>query len=93
LAALIAAIVFVGGMSLGTISKAFIIVGFIGFAGAGIAVLGLLFWLRCPSCGENLGYALSWPMTWNLSISKRIRFCQFCGVNLDKEVQSANKKI
>jgi len=58
----------------------------LGFISAMVYVLGLLFYVRCPSCKGNLGYALSWPVTWVLSVSKEIKFCQFCGTSLDKEI-------
>jgi hypothetical protein len=58
-----------------------------------IAILfGLRFSVRCPNCGETLAFALSWPPTWDLSVSKKIKFCKFCGVNLDKEIEFNNNK-
>jgi len=51
--------VFATGMMIGTQIKAFIIVGVIGFALAMACVLAMMFGVRCPSCGGNLGYALS----------------------------------
>jgi hypothetical protein len=65
--------------------KAFMIIGLLGFAALMACVAGLLFLVRCPACGGILGYALSWPATWDLSVSKRIKYCQFCGVDLDPE--------
>lgn len=86
LAALVAIIVFAAGMKAGMRVEAFIIVGLLGFAVAMGCIVALLFAVRCPSCGGNLGYALSWPATWDLSVSKEIKFCQFCGTSLDKEI-------
>ena len=87
----IAFVVFAVGMTLGTENKAFIAFGLIGFIAAMGCTLGLLFFVRCPSCGGNLGYALSWPTTLDLSVSKKIKFCQFCGISLDKEIETENK--
>jgi hypothetical protein len=77
---------FSAGMIGGEYIKAFIGVGLLGFAAGTCCCLLLLFRLKCPSCGGNLGYALAWPMSFDLSISDRIKFCQFCGVNLDKGI-------
>jgi len=79
-------IVFGRGMALGTQNKAFIALGLAGFIVAMGCTFGLLFFVRCPSCGGNLGYALSWPATWDLSVSNKIKFCQFCSTSLDKEI-------
>ena len=90
---LIAFVVFAAGMTLGTNNKAFILIGLIGFVAVMAAVLALLFSMRCPLCNGNLGYALSWPATWDMSVSKQIKYCQFCGVSLDKEIsQIINRK-
>jgi FtsH-binding integral membrane protein len=88
---LLAFVVFATGMTLGTNNKAFILIGLLGFVAAMAAVLGLLFWIRCPLCKGNLGYALSWPATWDMSVSKQIKYCQFCGVSLDKENNQVNR--
>jgi len=82
-----AMVIFIAGMTAGmNTTKVFAIIGMIGFAVAIGCVVVMMFWVRCPSCGGNPGYALSWPATWDLSVSKRIRFCQFCGLDLDKEI-------
>jgi len=78
-------------MMLGTENKAFFVFGFIGFIVAMGLTVSLLFFVRCPSCKNNLGYALSWPTTWDLKVSDKIKFCQFCGVNLDKEIETEHK--
>lgn len=45
-----------------------------------------IFGIRCPKCKGMLGYALSWPIGKWLNLSEKIKFCQFCGVNLDSEI-------
>lgn len=87
----IAFAVFSFGMILTIYNKMFSPIAVIGYATAMVAVLGLMFRVRCPSCKENLGYALSWPATWDLSISKKIKFCQFCGKSFDNEIEAENK--
>lgn len=92
IAALVAVAVFAGGMKTGMKIEAFLIIGLLGFIALMGCVAALLFMVRCPVCGGNLGYALSWPATWNLSVSEQIKFCQFCGVSLDKEIELKNSK-
>lgn len=71
---------------LGTIAipylAAFIPVAFLGFMGC---VLMSLYGIRCPNCRGNLGYALSWPPSWG--VSERIKFCPYCGIPMDTDVQ------
>lgn len=82
---LVAFVTFPVGMAAGTTIKAFAAVGLIGFAVAMACIMTLMFSVRCPLCGGNLGFAVAWPATWDLSVSKGIKFCQFCGVSLDEE--------
>jgi hypothetical protein len=42
--------------------------------------------IRCPKCKGGLGYALNWPWAPGFSVSERIKFCPFCGVDLDSEI-------
>jgi len=49
---------------------------------AGTFYLG--FFLRCPRCRGAIGYAVNY-LSSPFSISRRIRFCPFCGVALDSE--------
>jgi len=76
------------GMSAAGTSKWFLILGLEGLFTALALVLCLVFVVRCPSCGGSLGYALSWPFKWDYSVSEKIKFCQFCGVSLDKEIEA-----
>ena len=48
--------------------------GIVVFVGA---TLYLQFFVRCPACGGAIG---------SLSVSRKIRFCPFCGINLDSEL-------
>ena len=84
---LAAFVCYAAGMIATEISKWFLILGLGGFSAALAFVLCLMFVVRCPSCGGNLGYALCWPSKWNYSVSEKIKFCQFCGVSFDKEME------
>ncbi len=62
------------------------------FIGGGLATVIPHFIIRykmpCPSCGGNLGHAINWiDSSWEIAIPERIKFCQYCGVNLDKEIE------
>lgn len=58
------------------------VVGFIAFLAS---VLYLIFALRCPNCKSMLGYVTTYCHTM-FKISQRFRFCPFCGVNIDNEM-------
>jgi hypothetical protein len=52
----------------------------------------LWFKMPCPLCGGNLGGAIntpgwSWKIKWQLGIPSQIKFCQYCGVSFDKEIE------
>jgi len=86
LAILLFFLVFAAGVFAGNIFTTFFFLVFAGVAAALACVIAMLFFVRCSLWGENLGYALSWPAIWSLSVSTRIRFCQFCGGSLEKEL-------
>jgi hypothetical protein len=80
----IAAILF----KLGEINSIFIFLVFACFPLAALLLIALRFSARCPECGGILGFSLGWPLTWDFSVSKEIKFCQRCGVSLDKEIEN-----
>jgi hypothetical protein len=53
------------------------------FVGFGACILSIMLRLRCPNCGNNLGYAVQWPPAWG--ISGKIRYCPYCGIDLDTD--------
>ncbi len=67
-------------------SQVFLLVSIPGVLVCAAGVLYILFGIRCPQCRGPLGYAISYPPKGFFSISERIRFCQFCGVELDSEL-------
>jgi len=88
LACLIGWLVFVAGMIGATMVNGWlgllIVVGFLVFGGS---VLYLLFGIRCPRCRNPLGYAIHYPQGRWFGVSEKIRFCCFCGVELDSELE------
>jgi len=62
--------------------------GIVVFVGA---TLYLQFFVRCPACGGAIGYATSYSSS-PLSVSRKIRFCPFCGINLDSELDEREVK-
>jgi uncharacterized membrane protein YuzA (DUF378 family) len=77
---------------LGTINTIFGLIGVACFPLVLLLLFGLQFSIRCPECRGILGFALNWPITWDFSVSKEIKFCQRCGVNLDKEIATGDKQ-
>ena len=61
----------------------------VAFAGMAMIVAGMLLtWaIRCPRCGQCLGQMLvSAPWSWAWTVSASMKFCPFCGVELDSEL-------
>jgi hypothetical protein len=59
----------------------------IGFGVAFISIFYAFYGIRCPKCNGLFGY-----ITMNLggpfAVSKKVKFCPFCGVNIDTEIHS-----
>src|SRR5690348_6962451 len=57
------------------------LVGFAGFAGA---ILGTIFFVRCPRCHTMLGqFGMAYSFRWG---RRRANFCPFCGANFDERL-------
>jgi hypothetical protein len=63
-------------------------VAFPGFTAFLAGTWYLLFFLRCPRCRGRIGHTVSY-MSGPFSVSRKIRFCPFCGVALDSELEVA----
>ena len=61
------------------------VVAFLGFGVSMVGMLYSLFWVICPSCKGTLGHMAMYSGG-PFSISKKFRFCPYCGVDLDSEV-------
>jgi|SRR5882724_2246107 len=62
-------------------------VAVLGFSVSAAGLFYLRFFVRCPRCRGEIGYVVS-TLSSPFSISRRIRFCPFCGVALDSEVET-----
>jgi hypothetical protein len=69
------------------ISNTMPVVVFIGFPVFFGGLLYSMFWIICPSCKLTLGHMAMYSGG-PFSISKKFRFCPFCGVDLDSEVKA-----
>jgi hypothetical protein len=63
------------------------------FAIAGICIVWLSF-IKCPSCHSRIGALGSvCPQGIPFRISSKIKFCPFCGINLDEDIETiANQR-
>ena len=48
------------------------------------------FGIRCPRCKENLSYTVG-PVGGPFNVSRKIRFCPYCGVAFDTELGSSER--
>ena len=67
-----------------------LILMFIGFAVAAVSLLYAFWQIRCPNCKGNIGYVAMYYGT-PFSLSKKINFCPFCGINIDAELKQPNQ--
>ena len=77
--------VFALGMAFSAGQPPWLVVGIAGFVTSASAILYLMFFLKCPACGGRIGYAISYPGG-PFSVSRKIRYCPFCGASLDSDV-------
>jgi hypothetical protein len=78
---------FVAAMALSGGEPPWLFVAFPGFAVFLAGTFYLFFFLRCPRCRGAIGYTVS-HLSGPFSVSRRIRFCPFCGVALDSELET-----
>jgi len=77
-------VIFLVGLLFSLLFPGFAIVGFWGF-GIFIVTLGYAYFgIRCPVCKAFWGIQAmrAWSL---LSISRKLRFCPYCGIDLDSE--------
>jgi hypothetical protein len=79
-------VLFVVGLSLGAVGPPWLFIAIPGFAVFVAASMYSLFLIRCPSCREAIGYTVAYP-SGPFSISRKIRFCPFCGIALDSALE------
>lgn len=56
----------------------------------GVLLCGLyhLFMIRCPRCGKSIGHLTRSPINFSLfRFPKRVRFCPYCTVDFEDEVE------
>ena len=82
--------VFALGIFLSAAHKGFVPVTVVGFLAFMAGTLYLLWGIRCPSCLGRIGFVTSYYST-PFSISRKIRFCPFCGVGLDSRLDEKGK--
>ena len=82
---------FAGGGLLSTIHPWFTFAVFLGFGGFAVCILFLNFSVRCPKCRHRISGLAFLPAGGYFRLSKALRFCPFCGVGLDAEVDRDGK--
>ncbi len=68
------------------------IISFVGIGAAMVAIIYAQFGIKCPHCNNSWGYiAMYKGFEFNnpfkiFTVSKKIKYCPFCGVDIDKEL-------
>ncbi len=82
---------FVFGIILGVKSESLPFWPFIGFGVFFVSITLYGFWgFRCPHCRGNLGYVAMYYGS-PFSVSKKIKYCPFCGIDIDSELREQNQ--
>ena len=84
--------IFLIGIVFGIQSNIFPIIGMVGFGLAFIALGYGFFGIRCPKCKGQWEY-IAMGSGNPFAISKKIKFCPYCGVNLDLEISQFNTDL
>jgi len=85
--------VFVAGTLLSNIDRTLLILGIIGFAGVFITLIYAYYkGIRCPKCENAWGF-LAMQTGGPFSLSKKLRFCPFCGVSLDSDLNGPSNEV
>jgi len=62
----------------------------IGFSVFFVSISFYGYWaMRCPHCKGNLGHFLYYGPPF--SVSKKVKYCPFCGVDVDIELEDKNR--
>jgi hypothetical protein len=68
------------------------IIFIVGFAIVILALFYAYFFMYCPNCRAVIGYIVMYKVpfmrTSILTMSKAVKFCPFCGINIDAEFTS-----
>jgi hypothetical protein len=85
--------VFIISVLLSNIHPTLIILGILGFAGAFITLIHTYYkGIRCPKCENAWGF-LAMQTGGPFSLSKKLKFCPFCGVNLDLDLNGPSNEV
>lgn len=80
------------GIVFGIQSNTFPIIAMVGFGVAFVTIVYAFFGMRCPKCKGQWGYIAMYSGN-PFAISKKIKFCPYCGVNLDLEMSQLSTDV
>ena len=72
---------------LNSISGYILLIGLVGFFIGAVGVLLGLYGIKCPNCKGTLGYIFSHSGSF-FTTSKKIRFCPYCNIDLDSNLET-----
>ena len=56
------------------------------FAGFGAAIIGIMYFLKCPRCHGPLGMTNASLSMSSVPFYRRMNYCPYCGVSLDENL-------
>ncbi len=65
---------------------------FLPFLGVIACILYLSYGVRCPNCGGSIGHLPFLPGGGYVRFSRKLKYCPFCGVEFDRELESLGEE-
>ena len=78
-----------GGIASST-NSSFIALSLVGFFMFGGGIVYQFYGIRCPRCGGKIGFALN-GFGNPFGVPSQFRFCPFCGVSLDADIDATQQ--
>ena len=68
-------------------TQQFELLAFLPFFGVAVCILCLYYAVRCPKCHNAVAYLTYLPGGGIFRLSKKVKFCPFCGVAFDNQIE------
>ena len=84
--------VFIAAVLLSHINRTFLILALFAFGVVFITMIYAFYRVPCPRCNNSWGYIAMYSGG-PFSLSKKLKFCPYCGVNLDSDLHVDSKEV
>ena len=85
-------LVFIAGSLLSRLNRTFFILALVGFGVLFTSMIYAFFRVPCPRCNNSWGYIALYSGG-PFSLSKKVKFCPYCGVDLDSDLHVDSSEV